>query len=142
MVFRTLYKRPVERAFALDFDPIGEPSFTIQSQTEDTDINIIMDKFVRGMDLPLREMPLPLEGDFSEVDDYLSSRIAMRKVDETFNRLPAKIRSKFDNDAGLFFEFCTNRDNLKELKELGFDVSAYMPDEAPEMAPVPSTVVT
>jgi len=43
----------------------------------------------------------------------------VRDAEDLFMRLPAKVRSRFDNDAGSFVEFCEDRKNRLELAELG-----------------------
>lgn len=133
MKFATVYRLWPERSFGLE---CKDKSLTVQSQTEDSDINVIWERYVKGADLPISQLRVPLEGDFADVTDYFGAQLAMRSVSETFDRLPAKIRNRFDNDAGKFFQFCTDWDNLPELEAMGFDVAAY---KAPEEPAAPST---
>jgi phage internal scaffolding protein len=43
----------------------------------------------------------------------------MQNAEESFYRLPSKVRMKFDNDPLDFIDFASNPDNLDEMRELG-----------------------
>ena len=58
-------------------------------------------------------------GDFTEVNEYQESLNTVIRAQDAFDQLPAKIRAKFNNDPGEFFEFATNPDNLQEMIDLG-----------------------
>ena len=63
----------------------------------------------------------------------------INQAKEEFLNIPSEIREKFQNDAGQFFKFASNPDNIQELRELGLanpEQSSAMPDEPPIPQPV------
>ncbi|WNK14520.1 MAG: internal scaffolding protein [Microvirus sp.] len=104
-------------------------SLTVQSSKDESDINVIVRQFgVTGL-VP-QNVRLPLEADFIDVLDYHSAMRAVRAADESFARLPASVRTRFDNDAGLFADFCVDPANIDELRKLGLAVPAVEPVSA------------
>lgn len=94
-------------------------SLTVQSQRDSADINKMMERFQRTGMMP-QAVRLPTYGDFGdEVFDYMTARNAIRKADEAFMELPPKVRAKFKNDPQAFMEFCAEKKNLPELREMG-----------------------
>lgn len=99
-----------------------EPTRTQQHQEEEANINTIVRRF--GLTGTLPEVPVPPQyGDFMDnVVDYHSAQNMIRAADESFMALPADVRTRFDNDAGKFVDFCSNPDNLEEMRKLGLAV--------------------
>lgn len=97
--------------------PVGD-SLTVQSDAKDADINVIMERYAKTGLMPAPKR-LPSYGDFDGISDYRDAVEAVREADELFMRLPAKVRQRFDNDAGAFVDFCSDEANLPELAELG-----------------------
>lgn len=95
-----------------------DKSKTIQSQTQDSDINEIVRRFGISGQLPQIGRPI-IQADFVDVLDYQGALNAIILAQENFNRLPAETRSHFNNDPGLFVDFCSNPENLPELRKLG-----------------------
>lgn len=100
-----------------------EPSMTKQSFQEECDVNEIMRRFVRAGDPNvlnrLQAYSGGVYGDFSGVTDYRSALDQIRRADEVFMALPAKVRAEFQNDAARFLDFCQEPRNLDRLRELG-----------------------
>jgi phage internal scaffolding protein len=69
-------------------------------------------------------------GDYTEANEYQDAMNIVVKSQEAFMELPAKIRAKFGNDPGQFFEFATDPKNMKEMVNLGLAVE-QKPDEVP-----------
>lgn len=89
-----------------------------QHAKEECDINNIVRRFgVTGM-LPVAGR-LPDYGDFTGINDYHTALESLRAADDVFMSLPSDIRSRFKNDPGEFVDFCSNPDNLPELRKLG-----------------------
>lgn len=106
----------VQKCFSL-------PSRTKQAFKQSCDINLIMKRFknVQGVDY-LQKFNGCVSGsfgDFSDVPDYRSALEQVRRADEVFMRLPAKVRARFENDAALFLDFCHDPANKDELVSLG-----------------------
>lgn len=111
-------------------------SRTRQSEAAALDINNIMKKYEKTGVLPV----IGREGffaDVSQMPDYRGALESVRLADEVFMELPAGVRSKFQNDAAEFLDFCSNPDNRDEMVEMGLleapDVALEVPAEVPEV---------
>lgn len=99
------------------FATVGD-SLTVQADSRDADINVIMDRYARTGQIPGLSR-LPSYGDFDGISDYREAIHAVREAEDLFMRLPAKVRSKFDNDPQLFVEYCEDPANRLELARDG-----------------------
>lgn len=99
-----------------------DESLAVQSQKDESDINVIVKRFgVTGM-LPQVPMP-PSYEDFTEsVSDYRTALDLIREADRSFMALPADVRKRFDNDAGAFVAFASDPGNIEELRKMGLAV--------------------
>lgn len=93
-------------------------SLTVQSQAKDSDINVIMDRYLKTGQLPPVSR-VPTYGDFDGISDYREAMEVVRAAQEQFMALPAKVRARFENDPHQFIEFCSDARNVAELSELG-----------------------
>lgn len=111
-----------------------DPTRTIQSQAEEADINTIVKRFgVTGV-LPTG-VRAPVFGDFEDAFDFQSAQDALVQARESFMSMPADVRARFHNDPGEFVDFCSDKENLPEMRKLGLAV----PEEPP---PAAAAVVT
>ena len=95
-----------------------DKSLTQQQFKDETDINVIVERFgVTGL-LP-QAMHMPSYDDFTQVVDYHTAMNAMRAAEDSFNALPANIRERFRNDPQLLVEFCSDDANIAEARTLG-----------------------
>lgn len=106
-----------------------DPSRTIQSQAADADINTIVRNFGLTGRVP-ENIRTPSYGDFEGVDDFRSALEAVRAAEEAFLQVPAEIRLRFDNDPQRYLEFCTDLNNLPEMRKLG--LAKPLPDPVPD----------
>lgn len=119
-----------------------QPSRTKQSFKQDADVNVIMKRFkkVQGQDFLNRYQGYlgGTFGDFSEVVDYRTALEQVKRADEVFMALPAMVRSRFNNRAEDFLDFCQDPVNLEALKELGLAVSPKVENkpENPVISPM------
>lgn len=114
-----------------------EPSLTQQSQAAEADINEIVRRFGLTGKLP-ENVRVPTYGDFDGVvDDYQSALNAIRSAEESFMAMPADVRARFNNDPGLFVEFCSDPENLPEMRKLGLAVPEEKADNPPPSDPPP-----
>lgn len=96
----------------------GGPSLTVQSQSEDADINVLMKRF--GVTGKFPENPrIPEYGDFSQVRDFRSAWDACAKAADDFMQYPADFRARFDNDPQMFLQFVSDPVNIPEMRKLG-----------------------
>lgn len=104
-------------------NPGEEPSRTIQDQKDDVNINNIVARYVgtgvlagaagRGV---ARQ---PFQGDFSNQLDYQTKLNKLIEAKSNFEKLPSKIRTRFENDPGQLIQFMSNPDNAAEALTLG-----------------------
>lgn len=121
MKFQHAYSDPVRTS---DLE-CKEPSLAQQQFKEDADINVLLERFKVTGQMP-QGVTLPTYGDFSAVVDYRTANDAIRRARDSFMELPASVRARFENDPQVFLEFCSNKENLPELRKLGL---------APELPP-------
>jgi len=121
-------------------DCSDDPSLTKQSFKDECDINTIVRNFGVTGELPDNIRP-PQYGDFTGIFDYQSALNAVIAADDAFMEMDAKIRARFHNDPALFVEFCSNPENLDEMRKMGLAVPASVP-ETPVEAPAESSVAS
>ena len=118
-------------------DPAYEPkgvyvedsgeSFVQQSDYDRSDINLIVERFVRTGVLESVKQTQGQYGDFSDVGDYHSALNQVRHAEESFMTLPAPVRAKFMNDPGQFLDFINDPSNEKQMYEMGLFNEEYQP---------------
>lgn len=96
----------------------NEPSKTKQSFAEECDINTIVKRFHLTGELPTN-VRMPTYGDFTEIPDFHSAMNAIALAGEAFDRMPAEVRARFNNDPGAFVDFCSDPKNKAEAAKLG-----------------------
>jgi len=107
-----------------------DPSRTIQSFAQESDINWIVENFTRNGVLP--EQRQPQFGDFTNLPtDYHIAMNQIRNADAAFMTLPAKVRSEFDNDPGKLLAFVSDPKNFDRAVELGIFDDKTLPDSEP-----------
>lgn len=92
-------------------------SLTVQSMTEDADLNVMMARFGVTGKMP-ENVRLPQYGDFSHITDFQSAMNAVTEAEEEFMSLPASVRARFENNPQLLLDFCENPANISEVKKL------------------------
>jgi phage internal scaffolding protein len=113
--FNTPYGKQPPRCF---FETQGE-SLTQQQFQEETEINNILRSHDRNGVIEHIHRGNAIYADFSNVTDLSDAVIQIREAQQEFLNIPSKIREKFKNDAGEFFKFASNPDNLEEMREMG-----------------------
>lgn len=110
-------------------------SLTKQSFADECDINSIVKRFGLTGELP-QNVVMPQYRDFEEIVDFHTALNAVNKANESFNQLPAEIRSRFHNNPAEFVDFCFNDDNIDEAVKLGLvPRKEVIPDEKPPVSP-------
>lgn len=116
-----------------------------QQFKDECDINVILKRFGITGKLPTN-VAMPLQGDFSEVMDYHTAQTVMAHANQGFMRMPAEVRARFYNDAGLFVDFISDPNNAEDARKMGVALPegwgapplAGTPQNAPEVPPAPS----
>lgn len=115
---------------ALYFD---DPSMTVQSFKDETDINVIVARAVSGADISHVNSRVARYGDFSNIPDYQSALNLVNRAEGMFRELPAPVRERFSNDAVKMVNFLQDPANYDEAVKLGLVV----PVKPPVVPPVP-----
>lgn len=124
----------VSNESALVFDG---PTRAQQHFKEQCDINYIMRKFGQTGQLP-PDVRVPQYGDFTGITDFHSAMTAVAQAHESFDALPAEVRSRFVNDPGRFVDFCMDPANESELVRMGLAKARATPTPpVPSAAPLP-----
>ncbi len=96
-----------------------QPSRTVQSQKDSTDINKIMDKYHKtGMITHLQQKQGQYV-DLSSLGDYQHSLQTVIDAQAAFMTLPSTVRKKFANDPQELLTFLSNPQNKEEAITLG-----------------------
>lgn len=95
-----------------------DKSLAQQHMADECDINKLVERFVVTGEMPQLEAP-PLQGDFTQAPTYQEALNLMIEANKSFMQLPAKIRNRFENDAGQFVEFMSNEGNRDEIRAMG-----------------------
>ena len=98
-----------------------DPSKAVQSEAEDADINTIVRRFGLTGTMP-QGLVAPTFADFDDVLDYHSAQLAIVDANNRFMSMPADVRAKFSNDAGIFVDFASDPANIDVLREFGLAV--------------------
>lgn len=121
-----------------------EPGRTKQAFKDECDINTIVKRFGLTGELPVNRRA-PTYGDYSNIGNFHDAMNAVLEANETFSKLPARIRSQFDNDPEKFVAFSVQSTNRAQLKEWGLLVpeepkqgASEPPSATPAAAPTPN----
>jgi phage internal scaffolding protein len=98
-----------------------DPSLTQQQFKEESDINTIVNRFMKSGVLPT-PVNMPQYLDYEGVFDYQSAMNAVRSADEQFMRMDAKVRARFNNSPQEFLSFFADPANTDEAIRLGLAV--------------------
>lgn len=113
-----------------------DPSLAVQSSRDEADINTIVRRFGLTGQLP-QDVVAPVYGDFTGIGDFQSALNAVLAAEAAFGKMPADVRSRFRNDAGLFVDFCSDERNREEATKLGLLVPVKAPPLPIEVRVVP-----
>lgn len=100
-----------------------------QQFKEECDINTIVENFGLTGTLPLQNK-VPINAEFIDVMDYQESLNKLMEADAAFMKMPAKIRSEFQNDAGKFVDFVSDPKNIEKCREWGLAMPKAKEPEA------------
>lgn len=127
----TNVKKKVYRDGALNYDTneaslesaisCPEDTRTQQSGKLDADINEIVRRFGVTGTLPQGTRP-PTYGDFNDVFDFQTAQNAIVIAQQSFMAMPATVRKRFNNDPHEFVAFCSEPENIDEMRKMGLAV--------------------
>jgi hypothetical protein len=133
--FNTPYGKQPPRCF---FDTVGE-TLTQQHFQEETEINNILRSHDRNGIISHIHKGQAIYGDFSDITDLQDALDKLKKANNEFMNVPSEIREKFQNDAGKFYTFASNPDNLDEMVKMGLANKPIESDAMPSETAIPET---
>lgn len=140
MRFKTIYDTYEEKQGII----FKEPTMTIQSEKDNCDINVIMNRYAtNGTPLPYRSDGLqPVYADVSELGDYMENFQRCKQAEEMFNALPSALRKELDNNPANLLPFIQNEKNKERCYEYGLlNRPVVEAPQAPAVAPSVSVSV-
>jgi phage internal scaffolding protein len=120
------------------FNTVGE-SMTQEQFAAESEINNIIRSHDRNGVIEHINRGNAIYADFSNITDFSDALEQIREAQNEFQQIPSEIREKFQNDAGNFFKFASNPDNIEELRELGL-AEPKRPDAMPSEPAIPEAV--
>lgn len=117
MRFKTIFDTYQEKEGII----FKEPTMTIQSEKDNCDINVIMNRYATcGTPLPVRNDGVePVFADVSELGDYMENYNRCKQAEEMFNALPSALRKELDNNPANLLSFIQNEANKERCYEYG-----------------------
>lgn len=92
---------------------------TRQSMAAECDINNIVSRYEKTGMISHVDARSGVFADVSEVGDYREAIDRVRKAEEWFMRLPAKVRAEFKNDPAEFLDYVVKPENRADLEARG-----------------------
>jgi len=120
------------------------PSRTKQEFVEESDINTIMAKYEPQELALMAGGKEPIYGDFSDPDitDYAAALRQVMGIQDLVQRLPAKVRERFQNDPQAILTWVQNPANREEARTLGMLKPEPPTPTQAVVTPTPPPVVT
>lgn len=116
--YRTAYSYDANKASRESGLTFSKPTKTQQHNKDETDINVIVQRFgVTGV-LPQARNP-PTYGDFTGINDYHQALDLIIQAQDSFNELPVTVRKHFDHDPGKFLAFIEAGPDAQLLLDFG-----------------------
>ena len=117
MRFKTIFDTYKEKEGII----FKEPTMTVQSEKDNCDINIIMNRYATcGTPLPVRSDGVePMFADVSDLGDYMENFNRCKQAEEMFNALPSSLRKELDNNPANLVPFIQDKNNLERCYEYG-----------------------
>lgn len=95
-----------------------EPSRAKQSLAEECDINVIVERFGLGYEMP-QGVVAPFYADLDGPVDFHSAMNMIATSREAFDAMPADVRTRFHNDLESFVAFAGKPENFDTLEGWG-----------------------
>lgn len=94
------------------------PSRTKQSDADRSNINVIMDKYLRTGAITHFNKHHPQYGDATGTD-YHTAMTIVTEASQMFDELPSNIRNRFQNNPAAFLDFVQDEGNTAEMAQMG-----------------------
>lgn len=119
-------------------DCTGDKIRTKQSFKRETDINRIMEKYVKTGDVSPEALAQRQAtfADVSEIGDFQQCQQQVIDAGRAFMTLPPDLRARFENEPAQLLDFVSQEENREEAIELGI---IQKPEVEPEASVAPET---
>lgn len=118
-------------------DTSKDDPITQQSEKDDADINVIVERAKRGAVPPVGRNVPPMYGDFADIPTDLRDCLNMAKrAEDLFMSLDPNVRRRFNNDPVEMLDFLNDPKNRDEAYRLGLVVKPVLPGVPPVVPPV------
>lgn len=97
---------------------------------DETDINLIMERYGMTGELPQNVRPVLME-EFEGVFDYQTAMNTLVEADRAFMQMPAGTRARFGNNPQNFLEFLAKEENRDEAVKMGLVMPRPKVEEKP-----------
>ncbi len=126
-----------QRKNAISFE--DSPTRTLQAHKDESDINLIMAKYIRSGVIEHGNANSARYG-FAPAVDFREALELIDEAKQQFDTLPAKVRKEFDNSAEKFLKFCEQPDAAEKLIELGVEAATppWKQDKPEPTPPAPT----
>lgn len=121
----------VRRAIVRDSLVFNDPSLTLQSFKDESDINNIVRKYKKSGVLTHVTSEVAKLGDFADVPDFQTAMNLVTRAQQEFEQLPSVIRKRFSNDPSEFVDFINDENNRDEAIRLGLIKPSIIAKEPP-----------
>ena len=98
-----------------------DASLTQQQFKEESDINTIVDRFMKSGIMPT-PVNMPQYMDSEGIFDFQTAMNYVRQADQNFMRMDAKVRARFNNSPQEFLTFFADPANTDEAIRLGLAI--------------------
>lgn len=122
-----------------DFKCVG-PSMTKQADANETDINVIVGRYMKTGDAGILNVRSGRFGDVTDAQEYQGCMETIRQAQAMFAELPAELRDAFGNDPQELLAAVHDPARSGELRALGLEVvtESSSPDTAPATPVAPA----
>ncbi len=97
----------------------------------DCDLHTIVERFMKTGQLPQSPNRQPIEGDFTQVDDFQQIQDRCAALRQQFDQLPLEVRNQFNNDPVAWFE------HMSQPEPESKPEPEPKPEPKPELKPEP-----
>lgn len=111
------------------------PSLTDQSDLKSSDINTIMEQYVKTGMLPVQDRINAIYADVSDVPTLETAFKIASEASELFSQLPPQVRLAMDNDASQLENFISNTENHEFLIKHGVIIPREKSDGGKQNTP-------
>jgi len=113
-----------------------KPSRTQQHQRDESDINVIVRRYMKTGVLPAAVLS-PFYAEFEESLSFQDAQAKIVAAREAFSLVPADVRARFQNNPALFHDFVIDPANKEEPIKLKLRAADPIPppEAAPEASP-------